>query len=113
MRMPAFVALMAAILSGCASQIQEAADTWVGKPESALQAQFGQPVATEARSDGSTTQSFDVQSRKRGTAYEMPMPGVMGAFYTVHGPDTFGTCRLTFTIVNHVVTEADTPSECL
>lgn len=113
MRITSFMPVLAAILCGCASDIQEAADTWVGKPESALQAQFGKPVASETLSDGSMTESFDVQGRKRGPGYEMPMPGVTGGFYTVNGPDVTGTCRITFTLVNQVVTEADTPADCL
>jgi hypothetical protein len=113
MRIASFMPLLAAILCGCASNIQKAADTWVGQPENALVAKFGAPVATETLADGSTTESFDVQAEKRGPSYEMPMPGVTGAFYTVNGPSAMGTCRLTFTLVNQVVTEVDTPADCL
>ena len=74
---------------------------------------LGAPVATETLADGTTTKSFDVQAPKRGPSYEMPMPGVPGAFYTTNGPSVVGTCRLTFTIANHVVSEASAPPECL
>ena len=98
---------------GCAGNLEKAADSWVGQPEDALVAKFGAPVATEDLGDGATTESFDVQAQKRGPSYEMPMPGVTGAFYTTNGPSVVGTCRLTFTIVKGVVTDASTPADCL
>jgi len=113
MRLAAFTPLLATFVLGCASNIEKAADSWVGQPESALDAQFGAPVATETLADGATTKSFDVQAQKRGPSYEMPMPGVAGGFYTTNGPSVVGTCRLTFTIVNHIVTEAAAPADCL
>jgi hypothetical protein len=113
MRITALTPLLAVLVFGCTSNIQKAADSWVGAPESALDAQFGPPVATETLSDGSMTRSYEVQAEKRGPSYEMPMPGVPGAFYTTNGPSEVGTCRLTFTLVKQVVTEVSTPADCL
>jgi hypothetical protein len=113
------VGLIAALLSltavtGCTNNApQKAVESWIGQPDGALFGKFGPPADTQTLPDGrSSVLSFDAPVQKRGPGYEMPMPGIPGASYHVDGPSVMGTCRLTFTVIDHVVIKAVAAPDC-
>jgi hypothetical protein len=98
--------------ASCAGQMtpEDQAHSWIGASDQSLVAKYGVPANVAALADGTgQVWSYNVPVVEKGPSYEMPMPGVIGAYYTVNGPSTTALCRMDFTVASHKVTDAAAP----